>query len=73
MMEESLTLLKELVDKEQIRDLVHRYCWAVDKGTLPDVMALFHDSSTLILAPGKRYEGKAEVERWYDAYMANRM
>jgi ketosteroid isomerase-like protein len=73
MTEEPLALLKELVDKEQIRDLVHRYCWAVDKGTLSDVMALFHDPSTLILAPGKKYEGKAAVERWYDVYMANRM
>lgn len=32
--------LKELLDREHIRDLVHRYCWAVDRGTLEEVMAL---------------------------------
>jgi ketosteroid isomerase-like protein len=66
-------LVQELLDREKIRDLLHRYCWAVDKETLTDVMALFHTQCTLILAPGKRYEGRAAVERWYEAYMTNRM
>lgn len=66
-------MTQELFDREKIRDLVHRYCWAVDKGTLPDVMALFHDPCTLILAPGKKYEGRAAVQGWYDVYLQNRM
>ncbi len=70
---ETSILLKELLDREQIRDLVHRYCWAVDKGTLSDVMALFHDPSTLILAPGKKYADKSAVQQWYDVYLQNRM
>ena len=73
MTEQAEVLLKGLVGREQIRELLHRYCWAVDHGTLPDVMALFHDPCTLILAPGKRYEGRAAVQRWYDVYMQNRM
>jgi len=73
MTEQAEMRLTELVGREQIRELLHRYCWAVDKGSLPDVMALFHDPCTLILAPGKRYEGKAAVQRWYDVYMQNRM
>jgi ketosteroid isomerase-like protein len=73
MAREPQVLLQELLDRELIRDLVHRYCWAVDKGELADVMALFHEPCTLILAPGKRYEGRAAVQRWYAVYMQNRM
>lgn len=46
--QESDRMLRELVEKEDIRDLVHRYCWAVDRAELEDVMALFHDSCDLI-------------------------
>ena len=66
-------VLKELVDREKIRELVHIYCWAVDRGTLPQVMALFDDPSDLVLVPGKRYAGKAAVQKWYDVYIQNRM
>jgi len=67
------SMIKELLDRERVRELLHRYCWAVDKGTLSDVMQLFHDPCALVLAPGKRYEGKAAAQRWYDVYMRNRM
>ena len=73
MADKTEVLLRELVDREKIRELLHRYCWAVDKGTLTEVMELFHDPCTLILAPGKQYEGKAAVQRWYDVYLQNRM
>ncbi|MGE0679599.1 MAG: nuclear transport factor 2 family protein [Candidatus Binatia bacterium] len=73
MMDKMDGLLKELVDREKIRELLHRYCWAVDKGTLFEVIELFHDPCTLILAPGKRYEGTAAVQRWYEVYLQNRM
>jgi hypothetical protein len=66
-------LLGELVDREKIRELLHRYCWAVDHGTLPEVMALFHEHCSLGLVPGKRYEGRVAVQRWYDVYLQNRM
>ncbi len=66
-------VLKELVDREKIREVVHRYCWVVDRGTLQEVMALFHDPSDLELVPGKRYTGKAAVQKWYDEYIQNRM
>ena len=67
------SMLKELLDRERIRELLHRYCWAVDKGTLADVMQLFHDSCALVLAPGKRCAGRVATQRWYDVYMRNRM
>ncbi len=65
--------LRELWDRERIREVVHRYCWAVDRGTLEEVMALFHNPCDLVLVPGKRYAGRAAVERWYRSYMENRM
>ena len=72
--QESDRLLRELVEKEDIRDLVHRYCWAVDRGELQDVRALFHDSCDLIVSPpGRRREGRAAVERWYGRYMRHRL
>jgi ketosteroid isomerase-like protein len=73
MADKTEALLRELLDREQIRELLHRYCWAVDKGTLSEVMQLFDDPCALILAPGKRYEGRAAVQRWYDVYLQNRM
>lgn len=66
-------LLRDLAAREGVREAVHRYCWAVDKGELADVMALFAPECQLELAPGKRYADRAAVNRWYGAYMANRM
>ncbi|MBM4254473.1 MAG: nuclear transport factor 2 family protein [Deltaproteobacteria bacterium] len=65
--------MKELLDREQIRDLVHRYCWAVDRGTLEEVMALFHTECNLALVPGTRYPGREATHKWYSVYMQNRM
>jgi len=65
--------VRELLDREHIRDLVHRYCWAVDRGTLEEVMALFHTECNLALVPGKRYLGREATHKWYNVYMQNRM
>ena len=65
--------VEELLDREQVRDLVHRYCWAVDRGTLEEVMELFHNECNLALVPGKRYIGREATHTWYSVYMQNRM
>ena len=65
--------LSKLVDREKIREALHRYCFAVDRGTLEQVMALFDDNCDLELVPGKRYHGRDAVEKWYGVYMSNRM
>ncbi len=39
--------LAELLERERIRELLHRYCYAVDRGTLEEVMALFDDDCNL--------------------------
>jgi ketosteroid isomerase-like protein len=73
MAEESAAVVQELMDREKIREVVHRYCWAVDRGTLEDVMRFFDDPCELRLVPGKQYLGKAAVQKWYEAYIENRM
>jgi ketosteroid isomerase-like protein len=73
MAEESAAVVQELMDREKIREAVHRYCWAVDRGTLEDVMRFFDDPCELRLVPGKQYIGKAAVQKWYEAYIENRM
>ena len=74
MAEEQMPIVQELIDREKIREVVHRYCWAVDRGTLEEVMAFFDDDSCeLRLIPGKTYLGKAAVQKWYDIYIQNRM
>lgn len=65
--------VQELLDRERIRDLVHRYCWAVDRGTLVEVMALFHEECNLTLVPGARHTGREATYKWYSVYMQNRM
>ena len=67
-------MLHELVERDAIRSLVHGYCWAVDTGTLEEVMALFNDHCDLLLIPpGNKREGRAAVERWYGRYMSHRL
>jgi SnoaL-like domain len=66
-------VLRELRDRELIRELTHRYCFEVDRGTLDGVMSLFDDPCQLELVPGKRYASRDAVHRWYEAYMQSRM
>jgi len=66
-------ILQELVDREKIREVVHRYCWAVDRGTLEEIMEFFDDDSCdLALGSGQRYTGKATVQSWYERFIQNR-
>lgn len=67
------THLQDLLDREHIRQLLHQYCWAVDRGTLEEVMALFHEECNLSLVPGTRYTGREATHKWYSVYMQNRM
>src|SRR5262245_32218679 len=73
MAEESAAVVQELMDREKIREVVHRYCWTVDRGTLEEVMHFFDDPCELRLVPGKPYIGRAAVQSWYEAYIENRM
>ena len=58
-------------DVVAIEQVLHRYCHAVDRGTLDDVMEVFHRDA--VLRP--RYEGEEShsgaeaVRAWYASYL----
>jgi ketosteroid isomerase-like protein len=58
-------LLRQLLDREQIRELIHRYCYAVDARDLSVLGELFDDHCTLeIRHPGEqtqRCTGKSPI------------
>lgn len=60
-------------DRFDAYQLVHRYCYAVDMGTLDDVMALFAAECELVVDPGGVYSGRAAVREWYRALVTKRM
>ncbi len=73
MTDHSQAMLNEVMDRDHIREVVHRYCRAVDRGTLEDVMALFDNECDLLLIPGNKRAGRQAVERWYSRYMSHRL
>ena len=73
MTDHTQAMLDELTERDRIRELVHHYCWAVDRGTLEEVMALFDDACDLLLIPGSKRAGRGAVERWYGRYMSHRL
>ena len=67
------TDLGALVDREQIRELLHRYCFALDRGTVGDVMTLFTDDCDLEIWPGELHRGRDAVYKWYEVLTRKRM
>lgn len=57
----------------EAQQLLHRYCFAVDMGTVADVMALFAERCDLIVEPGGVFGGRAAVTEWYRALTTKRM
>ena len=55
------------------RQLLYRYCFAVDMGSLDEVMSLFAPECDLVVEPGGVYTGRAAVQKWYAALVAGRM
>lgn len=70
---EEKQLLADLLDREKIREVLHRYCFAVDRGTVTEVMDLFADPCDLEVIPGKRHQGRDAVWQWYDRLVRKRM
>lgn len=72
--DESMTAdLVALADREHIRELLHRYCFALDRGTVDDVMALFTDDCDLEIRPGELHRGRDAVYKWYEVLTRKRM
>lgn len=57
----------------EAQQLLHRYCFAVDMGTVDEVMKLFAPQCDLIVEPGGNFEGRVAVTEWYRALTTKRM
>jgi SnoaL-like domain len=66
---EDLKLIRELADREAIRELMYRYGRGVDTVNLQAVLATFDDPSDLVIESGTepplRHEGRKAVEAFY--------
>jgi SnoaL-like domain len=56
-----------------IQQLLHRYCFVVDNGTLDEIASLFHETATLVpvYSGGEPCNGRAAIREWYQAYDRN--
>jgi len=64
-------LIRELADREAIRDLIYRYGRGVDSVNLEMVLSTFDDPSNVIIESGsetqQRHEGRKAVETFYQS------
>jgi 3-phenylpropionate/cinnamic acid dioxygenase small subunit len=68
MQEQESKLIRELADREAIRDLMYRYGRAVDSVNLHGVLAVFDDPSSLVVQAGsapERHDGRKAVEEFF--------
>jgi len=56
-----------------IQQLLHRYCFVVDGGTLDEIASLFHETAALVpvYSGGEPCNGRAAIREWYAAYDRN--
>ena len=57
-------------DIVEIEQLLHRYCHSVDRGTVDDVMQVFHRDAVLLprYESEEAYKGADTVRGWYERY-----
>ena len=64
--------IREITDREQIRELMHRYCFVLDGGDLRGLAGLFAQSARLIIEyPGRpvlQFEGRQAVYDFYRGF-----
>jgi ketosteroid isomerase-like protein len=65
--------LQEILDRDKIADLIHRYCFALDHGSVEDVMALFAPECAVHLIPGRTFENRDAVHEFYSKLIRHRM
>ncbi len=68
-----MTDIVALSDREYIREFLHRYCFALDRGSVDDVMSLFADECDLELRLGQLHRGREAVHTWYEVLTRKRM
>jgi ketosteroid isomerase-like protein len=65
--------LQEILDRDKIAELIHRYCFALDQGSVEDVVALFAPECTVRLIPGRTFEKWDAVHEFYSKLIRHRM
>ena len=57
-------------DQVAIQQLLHRYCHALDRGSVDEVVELFHPDAVLLPAyeSDARHVGREAVRGWYENY-----
>lgn len=60
-------MIEDIVEIEQ---LLNRYCHAVDRGTVSDIMDVFHEDAVLLprYQSEESFKGKEAVRGWYENY-----
>jgi ketosteroid isomerase-like protein len=65
--------VQELLDREKVIQLIHRYCFALDRGSVEDVMALFAPECAIRVIPGQTFEKREAVNEFYSRLIRHRM
>ncbi len=64
--------IAEITDREQIRELTHQYCFALDGGDLRELAGLFAESARLIIEyperPVRQFEGRQAIYEFYRGF-----
>jgi hypothetical protein len=61
-------------DYEGARQLLSRYCFALDRGKLEEVGALFHREAIFSVSfdNGQRHSGRETIQAWYERFFQQR-
>lgn len=67
-----LTASPVVEDYAAVLQLLYRYCHVIDRGTLDQIVALFHHDAVLLprYESTERYEGREAVRGWYERWIA---
>jgi hypothetical protein len=67
---ERSTAASPVEDRMAIEQLLHRYCHALDRGSIDEVVELFHRDAVLLPAyeSDARHVGREAVRGWYTNY-----
>jgi len=64
--------IREITDREQIRELAHQYCFRLDGGDLRELADLFAESARLIIEypgrPVRHFEGRQAIYEFYRGF-----
>ncbi|MFP8890553.1 nuclear transport factor 2 family protein [Natrialbaceae archaeon A-CW2] len=67
--------VRDLLERERIRHLKHRYCYCIDEKRVGQFVNLFTDDALVDFATREPYEGRAEIRQFIKTHIeeSNRM